>query len=446
MLQLFTPRRVHAVSELISQVKKINEQHFAAVWVQGEIKGFTRAASGHLYFSLSDGLASLRVVMFRASAALLRFGPQEGQKILCRGQVSVYAARGEMQLLADTLEPLGVGAEALALAELKERLSKEGLFAHARKRPLPLPPKRILLITSLQGAALHDFLKVIKRQPNSMEIKIWPALVQGRQALESILAAFKRLNGWPWPQVVVLTRGGGSASDLAVFNQEALARAVGKSPVPVLAAVGHEIDVSLCELAADLHAATPTAAAEILLAPWAALAARLEVLEARLQKWGQRSFAGQEARLMSLSGRLRHPGQAVKLRAARLHACYGRLERGWQKKWLAAHNSLHESVLHLNKFNPRLKLAESAARLAALQKRGQYLMHGRLQASLGQWRGLSAKLAALNPLAVLTRGYALATTEQGAIIKSHTQAREGDTIKVRLAEGWLTALVKETKP
>lgn len=444
MMQLFTPRRVHGVSELISEVKKLNERQFVMVWVEGEIKGFTRAASGHLYFSLSDGKASLRVVMFRGQAGLLRFTPKDGQKILCRGQVSVYPARGELQFMADTLEPKGLGAETLALAQLKERLANEGLFSEERKRKLPFLPKRILLLTSLSGAALHDFIKVIERAPSGIQVKIWPILVQGEQALAGILAAFGHLPQWGWPQVVVLTRGGGSSQDLAVFNQEALARAVAASPVPVLSAVGHEIDTSLCDMVADVRAATPTAAAEILLAPWVEFGLTLASLKKRLDGWVEKALDMRQMRLDHLLARLRRP--ALEWQEARLEAARGRMREAWQSRLFAAENRLSRLSARLAGLNPLFKLAADNARLLFFKKRLPSLMHGRLNAAQARFNTASAKLAALNPLAVLSRGYALAQDSQGRVIGKHSQVKPGDIINIRLAEGSLLAQVKESKP
>lgn len=440
MLNLFTPRQVQTVGQLLGQIKKLNEQQFKLVWVEGEIRNFTRAGSGHLYFSLSDGQAALRVVMFRNQAAYLRFTPQDGQKILCRGQVSVYSPRGELQFVADNLEPLGAGAAAYALEQLKQRLAAQGLFEQQRKRALPMPVRRVLLLTSLQGAAVHDFLKVIRRSPSGLTIRLWPIQVQGAGALPSILPAFQYLQNWDWPQVVVITRGGGSSQDLAVFNEEALVRAVASSPVPVLSAVGHEVDISLCDLAADARAATPTAAAEMLLQPWEEAQRQIELQRGRLARVAVAIINLRHMRLDNLKSRLRQPG--LKWQQARLNDLNNRMQSAWRHKSGQQKARLKYLQLIAGKHSPlnRLKLRQD--KLARLRQKCLALMQGKLAQQAGWWQSRYEKLNALNPLAVLTRGYALAQTQDGRIIRNSGQVAPGDDISLRLAQGGLLASVK----
>ena len=255
------------MGELVGQLKKATEDRFDFVWVEGEISGLRRPGSGHVYFALKDDTAMLRAVLFRNRAALMRFAPEDGLKVLCQGRISVYQARGEVQMVVDTMEPRGAGALALAFDQVKKRLAAEGLFDQERKRPLPVPALKVAVITSGQGAALRDFLHVLHRRYAGIQVAIYPTPVQGDEAPGRMIKALEDIAAWGWPQVVVLTRGGGSPEDLWAYNDELLARAIAASPIPVVSAVGHEVDLSISDLVADVRAPTPSAAAELLARP-----------------------------------------------------------------------------------------------------------------------------------------------------------------------------------
>jgi exodeoxyribonuclease VII large subunit len=442
MQPLFTPRQIYTVSELASQIKKLNERSFSLVWLRGEISGFSKAASGHCYFTLTDGQAGLRAVMFRHQASLLRFAPADGLKVLCRGTVSLYSPKGELQFLAESLEPAGQGEEALALARLKQRLAAQGWFAQERKRPLPLLAERIALITSPQGAALHDFLKVLQDKPHGMEIKIMPSLMQGQAALPALLNLLEELKNSDWPQVVVISRGGGSNQDLSLFNQEALALALGASPAPVLTAVGHEIDVSVCDLVADLRAATPTAAAQILLAPWLNWHHKLGQLSQRLRQIieGKLHLAG--LRLTTLKLRLRHPGQKLTWQRQRLIYSLSRLNAAGQRRLAGKAAQCEFLRLRLARVSPAQILEARRQSLTRLLVRARAGQKSRLIRQEKQWQAAQARLKALNPLTILARGYALVRDEQGIVIRDSRQVRPGQGLEIRLARGEIKAQVK----
>ena len=445
MQLLFTPRRIHSVSELIAQIKKLNEQQFNMIWLEGEIKGFTKASSGHLYFSLSDGKASIRTVMFRPQAAYLRFAPQEGQRILCRGQVSLYSPRGELQFMADTLEPKGAGSEALALAQLKERLHVQGLFKEARKRALPPLPQRVLLITSLQGAALHDFVKVIRRSQSGIQIKIWPSLVQGGQALAELLAAFAYVRQWSWPQVVVLTRGGGSSQDLAIFNEEALALAIAQCPAAVVAAIGHEVDLSIAEMVADARAATPTAAAELLVQPWHSGQNRLKQLTSRLYYATANIIRLQNLKLAGVTAKLRHPGEKLQQQGMRLNHNLIRLRVTGASRMREHQNHLGHLRLRLDRINLHHRINRRRAHVSILKQRALKAAQASLAAQASFWQRHYARLEALNPLAILVRGYALVQDAHNTVIRNSQQLQLDDMVNITLAQGSILAQIKEIK-
>ena len=255
--------KVYSISVLTEEIKDLLEENFDFVWVEGEISNFRKPTSGHCYMVLKDEKAQLRAVMFRTQSRYLKFTPEDGMKVLAQGRIVVYQPRGEYQIILDYLEPIGVGAFALAFEQLKKKLAAEGVFDEAIKKPLPFLPQRVAVITSPTGAAIRDFLKVIERRFANIEITIVPVMVQGDEAPKEIVEALKTVNRELDVDVIVLTRGGGSLEDLWAFNQEELARAIRASRIPVVSAVGHEIDTTISDLAADLRAPTPSAAAEL---------------------------------------------------------------------------------------------------------------------------------------------------------------------------------------
>ena len=442
-LDLFSKRHIHTVGALMKELKKLTEQRFDFVWVEGEISGLRRPGSGHVYFSLKDSDASLRTVMFRHQAALLRFALEEGQKVLCQGRVSVYAARGDLQLVVDSIEPRGEGALALAFEQLKKRLAAEGLFDASRKKPMPELPQRIAVVTSPTGAALKDFLKHLYARTQRIQVAIYPALVQGDAAPAANIKALRDLAEWGWPQVIVLTRGGGSPEDLWAYNDEALARAIAECPIPVVSAVGHEIDTSISDLAADLRAATPTAAGELLARPMVELSQRLEGVSARLAPAMQRNLARRRTELAGLRRGLGDPSRRVMDQRIRVEDLLTRAAHAVKAQQHQMAAKLWRLVKRMGENRPERRLG--LARIKERELRTRLASSGLEQINKRRrsLELLSARLQALGPNAVLQRGYALVSDRQGGLVTDAEQVKSGDRLKVRLARGTLGVVTEE---
>ena len=387
--------KIYTVSELTCAVKDRLESDFPELWVEGELSNLRVSQAGHCYFTLKDARSQLKTVMFRNAVRALRFGLEEGLHLLACGRLSVYEARGEYQLVAEQLEPKGLGEMQLAFEQLKRRLEAEGLFRAERKRRLPFLPQRIGIVTSPGGAVLHDMLQILERRFPNLEILIAPAAVQGESACREIVSALEALNGEPL-DLVILARGGGSLEDLRAFNEEAVARAIVASRWPVISAVGHETDVTIADLAADLRAPTPSAAAELAVPVKAALLEELLGRERRLEKAARRWLETARLHLRYRISRLRDPRKRVEEQLLRLDALRERMRRS----------------------------------AAALLERSRELIRRQL-----------AQLKALNPLAVLERGFALATLPSGKILKRARDVSPGATVQVRLAEGGIESRV-----
>lgn len=442
-LSLFTPRQVLGVSELLNRLKKQAEASFDFVWVEGEVSGLRRPASGHCYFSLKDDGGVLRAVMFRHQAGLLRFRLEDGQRVLCQGRLSVYVARGEVQLVVDTAEPLGAGALALAFEQLKRRLAAQGVFDAERKKPLPELPRRVAVVTSPTGAALRDFLKVVERRGQRLEVAVYPVQVQGEAAAGQMVVALAELAAWGWPEVIVLTRGGGSPEDLWAYNDEALALAIAACPLPVVSAVGHEIDVTIADLAADLRAPTPTAAAELLLAGREELTLRLNAARQALARVMTRSLARRRADLRHLRRAMADPRRRLADHRQRLDDVSARLLMAQRTALAGRQARLHRLVGRLAQARPERRLTQAQGRLEGLRGRLWAAMIARLRGRRAAAELLRGRLRALGPLAVLGRGYALAFDEKGRLLREAAQTAPGRAIEVKLQHGALRAVVEE---
>jgi exodeoxyribonuclease VII large subunit len=439
-------RRIWLVRELVGQVRELVEQQYGDIWVEGEISNFRPAPSGHLYFTLRDADAQLPIVLFRRQAVLLRFRPEDGLHVLVRGRVSVYEQRGQMQLVAETMEPVGTGSLQLAFEQLKERLKTEGLFDADRKRPLPAFPRTVGIITSPTGAVIRDFLNIVARRHSGLSVLLVPVSVQGDQAPAEIESAVADLNASGLVDLIVLARGGGSLEDLAAFNSERVARAIASSRLPVVSAVGHETDFTIADFAADLRAPTPSAAAELITEAQhkigeylAALdqrltrAARFQLLHAR-QHFSRLPISRAEARIENL---LHRKAQHLDDLVARLElAITTRIRR--RQKFIADHTA---SVL---RHDPRQALAAARERLQANHNHLHRGMEQLLHAQANTLSSLDARLHSLSPLAVLDRGYALVLNTEGSVVRSACQLKTGDTLTTRLAEGSFTSRVKAT--
>jgi exodeoxyribonuclease VII large subunit len=430
-------RRIWPVRELVSQVRELVEREYGDVWVEGEISNFRPAPSGHVYFTLKDADAQLPVVLFRRQAMLLRFRAEDGLHVLVRGRVSVYEQRGQMQLVAETMEPVGAGSLQLAFEQLKERLKAEGLFDAQRKRPLPPFPRTVGIITSPTGAVVRDFLNIVARRHSGLSVLLCPVSVQGDSAPAEIEAALAELNASGLVDAIVLARGGGSLEDLAAFNSERVARAIASSRLPVVSAVGHETDFTIADFVADLRAPTPSAAAELITEAQHKIAEHLATQAHRLDRAARFQLLQARQRLTRLpvsraesrmAGLLRRLEQRLDDLTFRLEAAANGLLRQRQRQ-------VAELAAAVLRHDPRQSLAQARQRLQAFRTRLDRSLERRLHASAAHLSALDARLNSLSPLAVLDRGYALVLDAQGLVVRSMTQVAPGDQVFTRLFDG-----------
>lgn len=438
-------RRIWPVHELVAQVCGFVEQRFLDVWVEGEISNLRPAPSGHLYFSLKDAEAQLPVVLFRRQATLLRFRPEDGLHVLARGKVSIYQQRGQLQLVAETLEPVGVGSLQLAFEQLKEKLKSEGLFDLERKRPLPAFPRTVGIVTSPTGAVIRDFLNIVSRRHSGLNVLLCPVSVQGGAAPAEIENALAQLNMSGLADVLVVARGGGSLEDLAAFNSERVARAIAASRLPVVSAVGHETDFTIADFVADLRAPTPSAAAELITEAQHKIAERVEDQSLRLER---------AARYQVLQKRQRLDGLHVESAEGRMTSMLHRLEQRLDDasfrlegaigscigKARQRTSGLAMQVLH---HDPRRLLAGVRERLAGDRARLDRALERVLQMSAARQNAAAARLHALSPFEVLQRGYALVQDADGVVIRSSAQLGAGDLVRTRLGDGSFESRVVE---
>ena len=379
-----------SVGELVGLLGGTLEQEYAHLLVMGELTAFSRASSGHLYFTLSDNAASMDAVMWRGDAYRLAFQPRQGDEVVVRGRLGVFARNGRVQLYAAAMKPVGAGAAQKALEALRKKLAAEGLFDQERKRPLPLLPRVIGVVTSPTGAAFQDIVVTLRRRFPGVHVVLSPSVVQGSEAPRQLVAALERLAAYGACDVVIIGRGGGSAEDLAAFQEEAVVRAVAAFPAPIVSAVGHEVDISLCDLVADRREATPTAAAEAVVPVRSELLALVDSCAGRLRHAAVRRLSELRLRVDACGGRLRHP-------AARI-----------------------------------AELRQRADRAAMLLERA---LRNRVSLPARRLAQLASTLDALSPLAVLERGYSLAAAADGRLIADASTLKAGDRIDVRFARG-----------
>ena len=438
-------RRIYTVSELNSAVGAVLEAEFTDIWVSGEISGTRLAASGHYYFTLKEREAQVRCVAFRSAHRYWKMKPQDGMAVLARGRLDVYEARGEYQLLVEMLEPQGFGALQLAFEQLKKKLAAEGLFAAERKRPLPRFPRRIGIVTSPRGAVIADLVQILSRRFPGLQIRLFPAMVQGEGSAEEICRGIRYFSRVAWADVLIVGRGGGSLEDLWSFNEEAVARAIAASPVPVVSAVGHESDVTIADFVADLRAPTPSAAAELV------VPLREEVLD-RVAVCRAKTGQALRYRLAMLERRLRHQG--IERALGVLHRRIGRgLQRIDEQEYrmrerLRAAIGVRERTrrsleMRLRRFDIRPRLAADRRRMETADAAALIRIRGHLAQRRGAWQQVAAKLSQLSPLRILERGYAIVSTEAG-ILKDAAAAPPRTGIHVRLATGELDATVIRT--
>jgi exodeoxyribonuclease VII large subunit len=482
-------RDIYSVSRLNREVRVLLERGFGGIWVEAEISNLSRPGSGHWYFTLKDSDAQVRCAMFRQRNMLCAFAPRDGQKVLVRARIGLYEPRGEYQLLVDHMEDAGLGALKRKFEELSAKLKAEGLFATERKRPLPALPHRIGVVTSPSGAAVRDILHVLARRFPAVAVMIYPVSVQGVQAPAEIIAALDLAARRAECEVLILARGGGSLEDLWAFNDERLARAIAASPIPIVSGVGHEIDFTIADFAADVRAPTPSAAAELVVPDaeewlgafsglgmrlvrcmrrrlgerrerlsWleqrAALSSpaarcaqqsqRLDELEQRLLRAMRRRIGSMRERLRWLEGRagLVSPGARLKQHLVRLDALDRRLRRSLGHVQAARVSRLREYQSRLWQTSPVARVRDAAARHAALDARLEAAGLEVIRRARERLAPLERTLRAVSPLATLARGYAIVTREDGEILRDAADAPRGVLVEAQLAKGRIRAKVQ----
>ena len=435
---------IYTVSSLSREIRERLESHFFLVWVSGEVSNLRQPLSGHYYFTLKDAGAQLRAVLFKGNHQHLRFKPQEGSQFLCRGRLTVYEPRGEYQLVVDYLEPLGLGALAQAFEALKTRLQAEGLFAPELKKPLPFLPKRVALVTSPTGAAVRDFLRLLRQRYDNLEVLVYPVKVQGSEAAPEIVRALEDLATYPGIEVIVLARGGGSLEDLWPFNEEAVARAIYNCPLPVVSAVGHEVDFTIADFVADLRAPTPSAAVELVVPEKAELTRRLERLGASLGGAARRTQVAVRNHLHLVSRRLPDMGRRLVDLRLKVDDKGEALVRRARRLLAGQRQHLRLASSRLVLLSPRRALAPWRQRLeVGGQRLGQSCRRG-LEDRRRHLDYCQSHLDQLNPLAILERGYAVATLlPKETVIRDASQVDRGAAVRVRVARGRMDCEVKE---
>jgi exodeoxyribonuclease VII large subunit len=441
------PQRILTVSNLTALIRERLEAGCCDFWVEGEVSNLRTPASGHIYLTLKDESSQIRAVVFRSSAMRLRFALQEGLHLIVHGHLTVYEPRGEYQLVLDYLEPKRLGAITLALEQLKERLAREGLFDQARKRPLPFLPRRVGIVTSLDGAALYDILTVLRRRCPIVGVVVAPVPVQGEAASPQIAEAISRLGASGLVDVLIVGRGGGALEDLWCFNDEAVVRAIAASAVPVVSAVGHEIDYTLADFAADYRAPTPSAAAEAVVPVLDELVERLRDRTARMIQAVRARLRAERQRCLTLLRLLRTRSLPVDRAAQRLDELMDRLGYAVAKRLVAWRRSIEACQHALEVRSPRARVRQALALLPQLTKRLEQGMLAMLALKRRAVQAMAGALDGLSPLAVLARGYSIVqTVPDGTVVRRASEVSAGDCVSARLAEGRLLCEVRTVFP
>ena len=440
-------RHIWSVRALVAAVRGLVERQYSDCWVEGEISNFRNPDSGHLYFTLKEQDAQIRVVMFRSSARLLRFRPENGLHVTVRGRITIYEDRGELQISAEFMEPQGVGALQLAFEQLKARLQAEGLFDAARKRAIPPLPQRIGIITSPQGAALRDILNILARRHRSANILIYPAQVQGDAAAAEVTAGLRHFQGsaraGAGVEVIIIARGGGSAEDLAAFNHEGLARAVVASKIPVISAIGHETDFTIIDFVADLRAPTPSAAAELVIRSRQEIETQAEELDRRLERAVRYRLLMARQGLTELAqhGAFASMMDGIRRGQQRLDEERFRLEKAERLLLERCHRRLETASAAVRHYDARRRLVAIRQQMESLAANLAAATRARLLAGRAMLDRRTASLEALSPLAILNRGYALVFDANGQLVTDAERLAPGDEMSARLARGLVRARV-----
>ena len=436
-------RRVWTVHDLVGAVRTHLEREYSDAWVEGEISNFRAHDSGHLYFTLKDGSAQIRVVMFRSSARLLRFRPADGLQVVVRGRVTVYEERGDLQISAEYLEPKGAGSLQVAFEQLKAKLEAEGLFAAERKRPIPSLPVRIGVVTSPQAAALRDVLNVLRRRHYTVNVLIFPAQVQGEAAALEVAAGVRYFNKHGHVDVIIIARGGGSAEDLAAFNDEGMARAVAASVIPVISAVGHETDFTILDFVADLRAPTPSAAAELVIRSRQEVEDHAATLHQRLDRamryrllMGRQAFTelAQHRAFTRIMDLINQRQQKLDDLTHRMERAERQLLEQMQRRWEMLSAVVRHYDLRRVLSGMRRQLEAATAALGAVMR--NVLLQHKVRTER-----MTTALESLSPLAILERGYALVFDSSGKVLKDAAAIDPGQEISARLARGEIQATV-----
>ncbi|MGN4933756.1 exodeoxyribonuclease VII large subunit [Aeromonas rivipollensis] len=438
-------QQIFTVTRLNSAVRMILEQDLGLVWLTGELSNLAMPSSGHWYFSLKDISAQVRCAMFKGNNRRVPFRPQDGMQVLVQARVSLYEPRGDYQLIIESMQPAGDGMLTLRFEELKRRLGAEGLFDEGRKRPLPREPRAVGLVTSATGAALHDMLTVLERRAPDLPVFIYPTQVQGSAATAQIVAAITLANRRAEVDVLIVGRGGGSLEDLWCFNEEAVARAIANSAIPVVSAVGHEVDVTISDFAADLRAPTPSAAAELVAPDRSARAQRLVHLKQRLVQAISRRQTDARHGFALLQKRLDHqdPKRRLEQQSQRLDELSGRLQQLLNLRLHQGERRLANLELRLQARSPSTLLAAGKRRHQLAEERLHTLMSKRQDLAAHRLAMLSARLDGVSPLATLGRGYSITRTPSGEVISRAAQVSPGQQLVTTLAEGDLRVRVEE---
>lgn len=446
MMLIASHSPILSVSALTRAIKQQLENRFVDVWVEGEASNLRTPSSGHLYFTLKDESAQLRAVLFRSSGRSVKFLPKEGQQVLCHGRVTIYEPRGEYQIVVDSIEPRGIGALQAAFEQLKERLQKEGLFDPSRKKPLPVLPRRIGIVTSRTGAAIRDILKVLSGPWANLEIVINPVPVQGEGAAEAIASAIDELNERGPFDLLIVGRGGGSLEDLWAFNEEVVARAIFRSRIPVISAVGHEVDYTISDFVADLRAPTPTAAAEMVIRARREWRDRNEFQRVRLNGGMRHGLEMARSRLNVFQRSLRDPRKAMEASLFRLDELEVRIHRGLVNTLRHQAQRLRHARESLRHRSPVERLHRLGTQTQELTKRFELQAGFYLRQKRNRLESLLTALDGLSPLAILSRGYSITRKlPELRLIKNAQEVDPGMRVQVRLHQGALICRVEETE-
>lgn len=442
-MKLFGEKRILTVTQLTSLIKGVLEENFEHVWVEGEISNLAMPSSGHLYFTLKDAGAQVHCVMFRASSRAMKFKPGDGQGFIVRGRLSVFEPRGEYQIIVEYMEPRGIGALQLAFIQLKERLAKEGLFDQGHKRSIPELPRKIGIVTSATGAAIHDILNILERRFANIEILLRPVKVQGEGAAEEIAAAIKDFNRYRDIDVMIVGRGGGSLEDLWAFNEEVVARAIHASKIPIISAVGHEVDFTIADFVADLRAPTPSAAAELVIRNKEELESGVEALLQRLRQAIRHRLAGNRGELALLSRAVKDPFLLLGHMVQRVDDLLDRLGRAMEGKVVQRSDRLANTRNRLRLKTPTILLDRQRELLNSLSTRCDTAIQRMLDRSCETTALSVGKLQVLSPLLTLSRGYALVNMLPDMIpVRDGKDLFPGDRLDIRFHHGGALCVVE----